>query len=228
MDVRNPSPQAVLAATVSLTSAQIKALAATPFQLVPAPGAGKIVAVIGAAAAYKFGTIAYSSVSDVVAVRYAGDTAQLTDPLGFTGLLTAAQSSFGYSEGLMLAPVLVGPGDDNKAVVLFTSVGFNDGPIVTATLGAAGTGYAIGDTGTIVDGSDDATYIIDTVGALGVVLTFHVTGAGTDYTVENGVATATGGAQPGVGVGFTVNITAVRTGDGTLKVTTFYSILPVT
>jgi hypothetical protein len=66
-----------------------------------------------------------------------------------------------------------------------------------------------------------------TVGAGGAVLTYQITFAGSGYAVGNGQATATGGAQPGVGVGFTVNVTAVATGDGTLKVVTYYQIIPV-
>lgn len=227
MNVRNPSPQAVLAATVSLTAAQLAALDVTPITLVPAPGANRIITVLGVALAYKFVTIAYQGAGGgALSFKYAGAAADKV-AADVSGLVTGAASGFFYEAGLLLGNVAILPGDDNQAVLLTTSNTLNAGPIVTATKGAGGAGYAINDTGTINDGSDDATYKVLTVDGGGAVLTFQVTGAGTDYTVENGVATATGGAQPGVGVGFTVNITAVQTGDGTLKVTTFYSILPV-
>jgi hypothetical protein len=115
----------------------------------------------------------------------------------------------------------------NQPIVVSAIGTYNDGPIVTATLNAGGTGYVANDTGSIEDGSDDATYQVLTVGAGGAVLTFSVTSPGTEYTVENGVATARSGAQPGVGTGFKVNITAVQVGDGTVKVVTFYQVIPV-
>jgi len=114
----------------------------------------------------------------------------------------------------------------NQPLLLFGN-NYNFGPIVTATLGAGGAGYVANDTGTITFGANDATYKVLTVGAGGAVLTFQITFAGNNYQVANGLATVDGGAQPGVGVGFTVNITAVQTGDGTLKVVTYYQIIPV-
>lgn len=228
MDVRNPSPQAVLAATVTLNPAALVALGTTPFTLIPAPGAGRIIVPIGFAFIYNFGTIAFQGALDVAA-SYAGAANDSVLPVGFssTGLLNAAASGFAYT-GAAIAVNANLAADANQAIRLTGTGPGLGGPIVTATLGAGGAGYAANDTGTINDGSDDATYKVLTVDGGGAVLTFQVTGAGTSYRVENGVATATGGAQPGVGVGFTVNITAVQNGDGTLKVTTFYSIVPVT
>jgi hypothetical protein len=228
MDVRNPSPQAVLAATVTLNQAALIALAATPFTLVPAPGAGRIIIPIGFAFIYNFGTTAYQG-QDGVAVEYAGAANDIVLLSGVTTspLITAAASSFVFVPAAIVAnPNLAA--DTNQALRIKSGSLTLGGPIVTATKGAGGAGYAANDTGTIVDGSDDATYKVLTVDGGGAVLTFQVTGAGTGYRLENGVATATGGAQPGVGAGFTVNITAVQNGDGTLKVTTFYSILPAT
>lgn len=84
--------------------------------------------------------------------------------------------------------------------------------IATSTLGSGGTGYAVGDTGTIVQsGGSGATYIVNTVSS-GVVATYTITSGGTGYSVQNGVATANGGAQPGAGSGFTINITALGVG----------------
>lgn len=48
--------------TVSLTSAQLKNLKATPVSLLPAPGAGEYYVVFSVVANYHFGTIAYGNV----------------------------------------------------------------------------------------------------------------------------------------------------------------------
>jgi len=76
---------------------------------------------------------------------------------------------------------------------------------------SGGTGYAIGDTGTINGGSTLAAYVIDTVDGSGAVLTFSLTSAGLGYSIASGIATTTGGSQPGVGTDFTVNITNLAT-----------------
>jgi hypothetical protein len=83
------------------------------------------------------------------------------------------------------------------------------GSIVIATIGAGGSGYVLNDTGTINGGNADATYKVTGVGGGGAVTSFTVTTPGTKYMVANGVATTDAGAQPGAGVGFTVNIAAV-------------------
>ena len=84
------------------------------------------------------------------------------------------------------------------------------GAIVTSHLGSGGTGYAVNDTGTLTAGGANATYIVNTVSA-GVVLTYTITGAGTGY-FSGLSATATGGAQPGVGVGLTIFVDTVAGG----------------
>ena len=87
----------------------------------------------------------------------------------------------------------------------FTVEYFVDELVLSYTLGAAGTGYAVNDTGTITTGGGNATYKITAVSG-GAVTTFTITAPGTGYSTGNGQATATGGAQPGSGSGFTVNI----------------------
>lgn len=72
-----------------------------------------------------------------------------------------------------------------------------------------GGGYLVGDTGTIQGGTVPASYIVTTIDASGNVTGFTVTDGGSGYTVSTNVMTATGGAQPGIGIGFQVNITAV-------------------
>lgn len=62
---------------VSLTSAQILALATTPVELVPAPGAGKVLQFLGALLILDFGTIAYTENADNLTINY-------TDEAGLT------------------------------------------------------------------------------------------------------------------------------------------------
>jgi hypothetical protein len=82
------------------------------------------------------------------------------------------------------------------------------GVISTTVLANAGTGYAANDTGVVSAGNFDATYKVLTVSA-GNVLTYSITSAGTGYATANNVGTARAGTQPGAGVGFAINITAV-------------------
>lgn len=93
-----------------------------------------------------------------------------------------------------------------------TPASANTGPlgagISTSTLVAAGTGYAVDDTGIVVAGNYNATYKILTVSS-GAVLTYSITAAGGGYSVANNVGTTPSGSQPGSGSGFTINITAL-------------------
>lgn len=84
-----------------------------------------------------------------------------------------------------------------------------EGAILTTSLNAGGADYAIGDTGTINAGDGLATYEVLTVDGSGAVLTFDLINRGSGYDVGEGVATATAGVQPGVGVGFLVNVLTI-------------------
>jgi hypothetical protein len=217
----------LLSSTVTLTAAQIHALNSTPVQQVPAPGANQILALVGSALVYNFGSKVFQTQGNPVPVlQYQGSTdPAMSDSLP-PQLLTRSQSGFNYSAGGF--SFLVALLDDlNRALELTDSANYNAGPIANTTLGASGSGYAAGDTGTITQGANDATYVITSVGALGVVTSFMITASGNQYVVANGVATATGGAQPGAGIGLTVNITAVTLGDGTLKVVSYYQVVSV-
>jgi hypothetical protein len=229
--VQNPSygsgASPLLSTTTHLTAAQLLTLDSVPVAVTPAAPAGLLVIVIGAALVFDYGTVQYQPLnSDMLSLQYAGS--ENDEALAFPGgILIQNQSGAGYASGDYNGAGGILPGDDANAVEIINANSLDSGPIVTTTLGAGGLGYAMGDTGIINAGPGTATYTILTVGAGGAVLTYSITAPGIGYSVANGVATSTGGAQPGVGVGFTVNITAVQTGNGTLKVVTYYQIIPV-
>lgn len=209
-------------ATISLTSAQIKALDVTPITLVAAAGAGKIIRPITFDLAYTFGTKPYGSVggSASLVLRYGTTTGQ-TFPLSAPALDRAAASELScYRPAPDVGPLNAAV---NATLNVLASETLAAGPIATSALNAGGLAYAAGDTGTVDGaGSADATYVIDTVGALGVVLTYHLDFAGTAYVTQNAVTTTAGGGQPGVGTGFAINVTTVTPGDGTLKILAYY------
>ncbi len=82
--------------------------------------------------------------------------------------------------------------------------------LATSSLNFGGTAYAVGDTGTIpVNGGIPAQYIVTSVGAMGVVTGYTITYNGTGYSVSLANGTTTGGAQPGVGSGLTIDVNTV-------------------
>lgn len=87
--------------------------------------------------------------------------------------------------------------------------GVDDATYIVTSINRAsnGTGYAPNDTGTVNTGDGNATYIVNTVDGLGGVTGAHITAPGTNYLTAKDVATSVGGGQPGVGTGFTIDIT---------------------
>lgn len=89
--------QAVLSASVVLTSAQILGLAVTPVPLVPAPGVGKIAIPLQVIASLRFGTVAYQAGGEIVLITH-GDTpenGQVFIAIQNSTLVNAAVSSLG-------------------------------------------------------------------------------------------------------------------------------------
>lgn len=77
-----------------------------------------------------------------------------------------------------------------------------------ATVSVAGSGYAVGDTGTVnVTTGPPATYRVLSVSS-GAVATFTITFGGLGYSVGT-APTTRGGAQPGAGSGFVISIGSV-------------------
>ncbi len=89
--------------------------------------------------------------------------------------------------------------------------------IISFTIADGGTGYAMGDTGTIAQGVG-AIYTVNTVGGGGAAATITISPRGAGYVVGSTVATAAGGAQPGAGSGMTLTITAVNWDGATVEI----------
>ena len=124
------------------------------------------------------------------------------------GIYTVGQQAAGGAAPDFSAPL---PGKIYQAHVITVT-----GGAATATsLGDGGLGYAVNDTGTVINSSGTpATYTVNSVGGAGNVLTYTIgggAGQGTGFLVGNGYSTQSGGAQPGTGTGFTVNVTTVST-----------------
>lgn len=222
-------------ASVHLGGAAIATLFSDPIELIPAPGAGKAVVVLDVAYETVAGVIGYDATT--VALYYDGDAASGQELTEVAAQMTLFAGVAPTSElfGNPPAPgnvIAIADAEDRAVVVADLAADpVRIGAIVTATLQAGGAGYAIGDTGTI-SGKNygaTATYVVDTVAAItGAVLTFHVVVAGTGYdTLSNPHATIAAGSQPGVGTGFTLNITAIPPADGDLYVTAWYAIIPI-
>jgi hypothetical protein len=136
-----------------------------------------------------------------------GSSSPWTRPAGWVAIPSIAPGS-----EVMYGLVAVYNNEGNYLALCVNGLG----AIATSSKGSGGSGYAVNDTGTIAapHGGTVATYKVLTVDGGGAVLTYSITAAGLQYAVANGVATATGGAQAGVGTGLTLNVLTVTHGGG--------------
>lgn len=216
-------------ATLHVTAAQLSTLFSAPVTLVAAPGANTAIAVLG----IEYETVAGNSVwaMNNAGLYYAGNVAAsmaINDGLGNMNLFGSTSLTSEVQRAAFASPLTTDTAKvADKAVIVAerTANDVRSSTIVTTTLANGGAGYVIGDTGTIDTPTVGpvAAYVVDTVGALGIVLTYHVVaGAGLYDTANNPHTTTAAGAQPGVGTGLTLNITAIAVATGDLYVTAFY------
>jgi hypothetical protein len=120
------------------------------------------------------------------------------------------------------------------SVLLMTYGGSGTGPLAEQSIYAGGSGYAVGDTGTVggtcsgttyrVAAIDTGTYTVGTAPSTlthsGYVQQVYISVKGTGCTRAENVATTKGGAQAGSGTGLTINIAAVS-GQSFAKIETY-------
>lgn len=231
-----PAGGTVLSATRTVTAAEMATLFSAPITLISAPGAGRAVLLVaGSRMEFVAGIDGFADfptpellygVAGTKAILASSEiwpaAAPPTNKIMFVEGGTNVAGSF-----QAVNPTII----DNMAIVL-QALGANPdraGPIVAVTIAAGGLAYVAGDTGTIdtdpLGYTGGATYIVTTVGGGGAVTGLTITGAGNGYsTVSNPLPTTVGGAQPGIGTGLTVNVTAITAADGELVVTLVYQV----
>lgn len=208
---------------VDLTSAQLKTLFSSPVEIVPAPSATQWIQVVMASVQYKFGTIRYGTT---------GVQDFLFKYLGVANQPVPGFNSEEVFQGQTVSRLTFSPGANtsiNQTNAVQRAITVSEGTYDAGTVGsinasvinAPGLGYAANDTFTVDTGDGLAAGIVDTVGALGIVTSYHLTSNGQNYVVGVGVATT---ATSGVGIGFTLDIQSITPGNGTMRVIVVYVV----
>ena len=219
----------LLSVNVALTSAQLRALRATPITLVAAPGSGKMIMPVSAVITIIPGTVPYdaSAGGDLMLMWGSKQFATSHSPTALKAILEqTVNSTIIFDLSTIVSQIDTRANLNNVALLLKNSGAgeYNIGPINASALNAGGTGYAVNDIGTIDGTAGDAAYIVDSVDAItGAVKTYHLTAAGTKYAIANGVTTTPDPSTP-AGSGFKVNITDAG-GNGSAFVDLAYMIL---
>jgi hypothetical protein len=114
--------------------------------------------------------------------------------------------------GGVLTYHLIDPGQGyatGTGIATTATTGAGTGFTIDITSTSGGLGYLVGDTGTIDTGKVQAFYTVNTVDGSGAVLTYTISPSGAGYATGTTISTTPGAAQPGIGSGFYVDITAV-------------------
>ena len=92
-------PDKVQSLTVSLSSAQLLGMFATPVQIIPAPGAGKVIVIDNVLFSYTHVSIAYLAGGSMKYV-YGSNTTNLVNPAVSSNNITQANSNLDYEVGI--------------------------------------------------------------------------------------------------------------------------------
>ena len=224
--------------TVSISSAQL--ISDNPIVLVPAAGSGMVVFPFAIRAKLNFGTMAYVARDLGPYLWWGSNTGQIisASPIGISfelqiNVVLSTATTASYLSGLSAGNTLTNSGGfppsqyDNSPIVLqeLPTYTLNCGPVLSAVATTPGTGYAPGDQLNPFGSQGvfgDAVLTVATVDGGGGITGLTITSAGT--TNDSGSGTPQN--VTGSGSGAVVNVT-VQPGDGTLLVTTWYTVAPL-
>ena len=200
---------------VSLTADDIRTASDSELELLPAPGVGRVVQLLAVTVATTAGSIPFELAS--VSSSYSGDATNLFDVPILIGQAYDNVASILLETELAFDYPLV----ENKAILLVGATSDATGAVATSEVDDPGLGYEAEDTFTLING---VTGVVDTVGALGVVETYHLTANGSAILPA---ATLTQTATSGVGTGLTLTVLTITLANGTARVYVEFQVLPL-
>ncbi len=125
------------------------------------------------------------------------------------GIASSSSNSLIAGTGYAVGDVGTVNGGTTPAQYIITKI-TTGGAVFAYALTALGAGYSVANNvGTTATSGAGTGFQINILALFNGVVGLTVTNPGTNYPIANGVATATGGAQPGVGTGLTIDILSV-------------------
>ncbi len=208
--------------TVDIASEDIYGMFGNYIELAPNTDAAVLLVPTGLCMSYKYQTTPYETNGGEFVVNWGPPIA----PVAVPGYTFAADTTLESVSDVVksigpLAGLIQNIDALGKPLTLTLDTAPDGAPLVSIARVDGGTGYAVGDTGTIDGGDDGATYEVLTESG-GVVATISLTAGGVGYSSESAATTSTGGGQPGTGTGLTLMTTSALTIGGRLRITTYY------